>query len=309
MMKFLTTFRQKPYFKPVIIIVLISIILPLGISLSRFVMQVIRDNYLESKNFYFNSNRLKKDNPLYKINNWSGVGNFPLDITVNSYKNNLLATTADITYEISYTCPLDVVCTSDKNNGIIYQATHTDNFSILITPTRVFEENETIAVHVEATSTAPYVETIAADFQIVVGKKGITYTIDDEVGRPYLLVSITNALTSYQVIENFASYQVGDVIDDMTYRGLNAGDQNKCVSAYIELSFDPRVVVLDTTSSLLSIGSHQVEVINGVSYINQVTFPIKAMTSKEVRFYKTAHTQDYSYPFVNQNPIIELDTH
>ena len=308
-MKLLKVFKKKPYFKPVVLTVLIALILPMGISLSRFVLEIIRANYLESKNFYFNSNRLKKNNPLYKINNWSGVGNFPLEITVNSSKNNLLSTASDITYNITYTCSNDVICSSSKTNGVIYQATHTDSFSISITPTRVFEENEVVSVHVEATSVAPYTEMISADFQIIVGKKGISYTIDDEINRPYLLVSITNALTSYEVKEAFASYSVGAIIDDVTYRSFAPANQSKCVSAYIELTFDPREVVIDTTSSVLSIGTSQSEIIGGVSYINQVTFPINAMTSKEVRFYKIEHSADYSYPYVNQTPVVSLDTH
>ena len=155
-MKYLKKLTKKAYFKPLLYILLILIIAPLGYTLTRYIMDKINDYYVESRNFYFNSNRLKKDNALYKINNWSGVGNFVIEITVNSKKNDLLASDFDVTYDVSYTCGTDVICSSDKNSGTIYQGTNTDTFSIVITPNKVFNDGESTTIHIEATSTAPY---------------------------------------------------------------------------------------------------------------------------------------------------------
>ena len=303
-MKNFKKITQRAYFKPFLYILLILVITPLGYTFTRYIMDKINDYYLESRNFYFNSNRLKGNNTLYKINNWSGVGDFNIEITVNSRKNNILASDFDVTYNISYTCGSGVICSSDKNNGVIYTATHEDSFTVTITPTKAFADGESTTVHIEATSTAPYVETISADFEIVVGKRGISYFIDDEVNRPYLLVSITNALTYYTVKEAFETYQVGDQIDSIIYNTLSPTDKAKCASATITLSFDPNDILLDITSSIFNVSTTDEVLIGGVYYVNELTFPMDAMSSLEVRFYKIDHTENYTYPFDTATSIV-----
>ena len=297
-------FRKKPYYKLVIIILLILLVSPFAYAVSRYVLDIVNDYYLASKNFYFNSNRLKEENPLYSINNWSGVGNFDIEISVNSNKNYLLGSETDVVYTVSYTCPVDVICSSSKAGGTIYQSTGTDNFNISITPTRMFDDGETVNIHVSAVSVSPYVKEISADFMITVGKRGLSYTIDDTVNSPYLLVNITNALTYYTVKEAFSSYQIGDQIDSTVYKALSPINKAKCISALITLEFDPTVIVLDTTSSLLNIATYNDVVINGVNYIDEITFPIDAMSSQDVRFYKINATMDYTYPVQNVTPVV-----
>ena len=307
MKKKMAAFFKKPHAKLVVIVTALIIIIPLGVSLSRYIMRVVRDSYLESKNFYFNSNRLKKDNPTYQINNWTGVGDFTIDITVTSKKNNQLAADFDIAYNTSYVCPSDVICTISKSSGVIYAATNTDSFILTVTPTRAFDDGVTVSVKISSTSSSPYVETISAVFDIVVGKRGISYTIDDEAASPYLLVSITNALASYRILEAFDSYSVGDEIDATVYKALSDVNKAKCVSAYITLEFDPEIVVLDTTSPYLKGAITETKVISGVDYVNKIKFKMDATMSAEVRFYKIDSTQDYSYPFVNLTSIIDFD--
>ena len=301
--------KTKKYFKPLIILIAIALIVPIGYTVSRYVMNVLKDYYIESKNFYFNSNRLKEDNPMYLINNWSGVGTFTIDISLNSNKNHILASDFDVSYNLSYTCSQDVICSSDKNSGVIYTATHTDNVIISITPTRAFDDGESVIINVSATSTSPYVETISADFKIVVGKRGIAYTIDDQADRPYLLVSITNAIAEYNVIEAFGGYLVGDKIDSRTYRALSSVNKAKCVSITVELSFDPNEIVLDTTNSIRGLNTLNTQTVNGVSYISHISFPMEALTSSEIRFYKLDYTEDYTYPFGSVTPVVTFSAY
>jgi len=307
MKAYLKNLIKKRHIKLFLVIILICAILPLVTTLTRYILEKVEDYYLESKNFYFNSNYLKKDNPLYQINNWTGIGNFTIDISLNSSKNNLLSSDFDITYDITYTCPADLNCTFDNTSGIIYKATHTDSIKLTIIPTRVFEEKESATIHVEATSKDPYVRTISADFQIIVGKTGVTYAIDDAKNNPYLIVSITNALTSYKVTSPFSTYQVGDELDINVYRALSDQEKKNCVSATISLSFDPNIIVLDTTSEVLKEGIINNQDIDGLSYVNKITFTMDAMSSQEVRFYKIDHTKNYTYPIVNQNSIVTVE--
>lgn len=304
MKKVIGLLKDKPKVRIAVIIVCIIAMVPIAITFARFVTERIRDNYLESKNFFFNSNRLKSDNPTYHINNWSGVGDFTIEIEMNSLKNSLLKSDFDVAYTTSYICPADVLCSISKNNSVIYKASSTDTFSLTITPTREFADGESITIKISATSSSPYVSTLSADFQITVGKRGISYEIDDETNRPYLLVSVTNALSYYTVNQAFDSYSVGDKIDNVVYRNLSDADKSKCSSATITLDFDPREVVLDTTSTILNGAQIQDEVIDGVSYINEITFNMNAMSSQEIRFYKLDYTKNYTYPIVNPTSII-----
>lgn len=303
MKKFLIKLTNKTSLKIFVFVILICT-LPLIFSLARYITSVIRDYYLESQNFYFNSNRLKRDNPMYQINNWTGIGEFTIEVSMNSRKNDLLFSNFDITYEIEYKCPQDTLCEISKNSGVIFSATNDDSFTIVVTPTRPFNDGESVTVPVKAISTSPYKATISAEFQMLVGKRGVSYSISDVPGRPYMIVSITNAMTSYRVVQPFLAYNIGDEIDISTYNGLSDTNKARCVSAYVTLNFNPNIVVLDTTLSLLRESTITNQLIGGVSYVNQIKFPMNAASSKEVRFYKLDNTKDYTYPYVNPSSII-----
>ena len=72
-------FKQVPHLKQIIMIVIILVSIPLVTTLAKYIKEAFYDYYLGSKEFYFTSNRLKENNPVYQVNNWSGIGNF--DIT------------------------------------------------------------------------------------------------------------------------------------------------------------------------------------------------------------------------------------
>ena len=277
------------------------------VRLAKYIKEAFYDYYLGSKEFYFTSNRLKENNPVYQVNNWSGIGNFDITFDLLSSLNNKLMTNYDITYEINYTCDENVICNIDKSSGVIYSESHSDTITINVIPTRVFTENETLTIHVEATSTSPYVKTIKADFLYVSGKKGATYSIDDEVLRPYLILSVTNANTYCTVKTSFDSYNVGDFIDVDVFKDLSIENKKKCIGKVVNLSFNPREVLLDTTSTLINESQVTYENIDNVNYVSRMSFNIDAMSSKEVRFYKVNANIDYTYPNEQDNSIIGVD--
>ena len=48
------------------------------------------------------------------------------------------------------------------------------------------------------------------------------------------------------------------------------------------------------------------QVINGYNYVNSVSFKIDALSSKMIKFYKLDTTQNYTYPIINNNSIIQV---
>ena len=289
-----------------IIMIVLVLILPVGITFSRYVVQNIRNYILEANNFFFDSDKLVQGGIIYEINNWGGAGNIEIQFELNNHKNNILTSDSDIVYTITKGCDEGLICSLSSSSGTIQKAEKTDNFVFTLTPTRTFNDNESVTVSVTAQSTSPYVKTLSATFVITVGRRGIDYEITDSRNSPYLLFRITNALDTYKVIEAFGSYSVGDSITTQTYLGLSAANRAKCASAMITLSFDPTVVILDTTSDILKKSTYQTTNVGGVAYISSITFPIDVMTSEEIRFYKINSSNNYTYPVVTSTPVISF---
>lgn len=286
--------KKIKHLKLIIIIILLIVLIPQIPTFGKFIMEKYNDFYLDSKHFYFNSNRLKETTPLYEVNNWSGVGTFDITFSLTSSKNNYLFTDYDISYNITYTCDSNVNCSANKTTGIIYSTSHQDEVTLTVTPTTTFHENDSTTIHVEATSTDPYVKTISADFKYIVGKEGITYETKDTEGQAYLLFTITNASTYCNVIEAFDTYSVGDDIDVSVYNKLTSANKLKCVSQYATLEFNPSTILLDTTESLLKKSTTESTTINNISYVNKITIPLEPMSSTEIRFYKLYPTNNYT---------------
>lgn len=295
----------------VLILFLISF-LSFGISFGRYAYKHIRDFYLFSKKFYFNSDMLTEDGAYYEIDNWSGVDMYSITVNMNSIDNNKLFSKVDITYDISFTCSDNVICESvdNKSSGIIYSNKNKDDFTINMTPKTDanLQEGDSIWVDVSAKSTSPYKKTLSGKFVVVVGMYGLSYEIDDYKGSPYLEVRITNTLDYYKVINAFDSYSVGDKIDISTYQALDESKKNNCTSSVIHLNFDPNYVVLDMTShaylSRYSVNTKKLS--DGYDYVNDITFGIDALSSNTIKFYKVDDSKNYTYPLVNNNSIVNV---
>ena len=277
-------------------------------TFSKFIIEEFHSYFLSAKNFYFTSNRLKKNNEVYIINNWSGVGTFDIYFNLSSENNSLVYSNYYIPYTVTVTCPNDVVCTSDKPTGTIYSAseTHSDTVVVSVSPTRGYAENERLVVSITAASTSPYVEAISADFEYVVGTQGVTYEIEDEPNRTYLLLKITNAINYCIATEDFGDFHTGQEISSEIYRTLSAADKAKCAGKTITLDFSPNVLLLDTTDNILKIATTDTQTIGGVPYIDELEFNIEPVSTIAVKFYKKTTSNDYTYPITNPTSIITV---
>ena len=298
---------KKLTFKEIVVIVILAILFSIGtFTLAKYVIEEFHSYFMQMENFYFTSNRLKKGNATYMVNNWSGVGGFDISFDLSSEKNSYVYSDYDIPYTVTFTCPNGVTCTLDKPSGTIYRTstTHSDTVTLRVVPSRNYSENERLEISISAESVSPYVEEITADFIYVVGKQGITYEIEDEGSRPYMVFKITSAINYCKVIQAFGDYAVDYLLDSSIYRQLSDTDKAKCACKGITLDFNPNVILMDTTSNILNTATYQTTPIGGVDYINQLTFRIDPLSTMAIKFYKTNPVNNYTYPSANNNTSI-----
>ena len=297
------------YNKKRILIVFLIVIafIPFGITFSRYVSDKVNDFYTRTKEFYFNADKLSLNNPVFSVDNWSGVDNYTITVNMNSRYNNLLATSYDIGYDISYTCSENAICSLSKNEGVIYSSTNSDYFNLIVTPNGQLKTGDKVSIEITATSKTAYTKVIKGRFNLVVGKENISYEIVDSVDSPYLELNITNTLSYYNVKEVFDTYLVGNKINIDTYLSLSDVNKNKCYSSTITLSFNPNVVVLDLTdSNYLKATNVNTQTLNTYNYVSGITFNLDAISSTRVRFYKKDITQNYTYPNIPNTCVINL---
>lgn len=298
---------MKKRIKLIILVFIIIGSVAIGVTYGRYVYQDIRNFYLATKNFYFNSDKLKETMARYQIDNWSGVDSFNIIINMNSLKNNKVKATSDIEYNIEHECSDNINCVVSKKFGTIFSNTNTDQFIITITPKRTLNEGEIVNIYVETNSTSPYTKKLSGFFNLKIGIPGLSYEIVDSKDSPYLKLDITNTLDYYKVKESFLDYQVGNKIDINTYLSLSTENQDKCASAIITLEFDPDIVPLDmTTSAYLKAISYETKVIGEYDYINKFSFKLDALSSDVVIFYKKNSKENYTYPFETNTSIVNV---
>ena len=300
-------FKIRGRIKLLLIMFILLMLIPVGITFSKYVHDFIGDYLIKTSNFYFSSDKLSNPAITYRANNWSGVSNFKIQFSLNNHKNNLLVSDSDIDYSLNIQTPSDVTSTITSVSGTIYKSEMTDNYEAIITPQRVFNTGESVTVTVTATSSAPYIKELKAYYIITVGRQGISYEIEDEVNRPYLNLTITNARDNYIAGEAFGNYEINHSFTVDEYMALSASEKAKCYSARITLSFDPTDVIIDTTSNLLNNSSHTTTTVNGVAYISSITFDVDPMSSNVIRFYKLDVSQDYTFPHDNDPSIITFN--
>ena len=300
--------KQKRKIKQIIII--IGILLSVGslvIVLGRYVTNSINNFFIKSKTFYFQSDKLTEKNPTFQVENWSGVDDYTITVNMNSRKNNIEVATMDIGYDIKYKCSSNAICQLNKESGIIKKETNTDFFNLTITPNKQLQTGDKVIVEIEATSNTGYKKNIKGKFVLVVGQEKLTYQITDAKEKPYMNLRITNTLSYYIVDQAFDGYTVNQRIDIDSYLELSDDKKSKCHSAIVTISFDPNYILIDNTgeSYINSINKKTVQ-INGETYINEITIPIDAISSKDLRFYKVDVSQNYTYPNNNNQSIVTI---
>lgn len=290
-----------------IIVCLLIISCTILLTYGRYIYNGLRDSYLATKSFYFNSDKLTVNRAIYQVDNWSAVDPYPITINLNNRKNNLVHANSDISYEISYVCSSNIICETNSTGGILYKDIQTNSFNAIITPNTVFNDGDEAFMEITVKSTSPYKKTISARFILKVGKSGLYYKIDDKTSRAYLNFNITNTKDFYLVKEAFDNYSVNDRIDRLTYIDLSNENKAKCLSARITLTFDPNKVILDMTNSIYLRKLNYTTInIDGYDYINSITFDMDSESSEVVKFYKADTNKDYTYPITNNSSIINF---
>ncbi len=299
--------NKKIVFLGIAIVLCLIMVIFNPVTIARYVYNAIRNYYLETQDFYFNCDKMSLNNSLYQIDNWDGVEDFSVTFNMNSIKNNLVVSKSDISYNLSYTCSSNVVCTASKNNGVIDAQSNRDYFIINIHPIVSLQEGDSVWLNVSSTSISPYVQTISGRIQLNVGIPGLTYEIMDEANRPYLNFSLTNTFDFYKVIRAYGNHAVGEEISSSAYRNLPSSEKENYASALITLSFDPHVVLLDLTSEFYQDAVSHTEIeIDGYQYVNSITFKVDPISSEMIRFYKKNASMNYTYPYGTNTPIISF---
>lgn len=279
----------------ILICLLFIFLLPLTTSFGRYTLNNIKEFFNRSREFYFYSDKLGKDNPLFLIDNWSGVDDYTIIINMNSRENNILGAKYDINYNISYTCTNNAICTLSKTAGVIPASSNTDTFTLVVTPNAKLDTGDEVKISITAIADSMYEETITGEFVLRVGKEDITYKIEDSENSPYLNVNITNTKSFYVVDEAFDTYEKGTSLTIDQYLALTAEKQNKCHSAIITINFNPSLVVMDmTNSNYLNATQVSKTTLNGYEYINGITFKVDAISSTTLRLYKVNVSQNYT---------------
>ena len=294
-MKRIKVHRIPKFKKRILIILIILLCLPISFTLGRFVYNKVLDLYFTSKNFFFESDKLTVDGAVYSLDYWNGVDPYNVVINLNSFKNNKLKSNSDITYEINYTCSSEIICNTTKDKGTIYSDTNTDSLTITMTPNSTFKDGDSVVLKVEAKSLSPYEKTLSAEFELVVGKYGLSHEIVDNENDIYLEFKVTNTLDYYTVRDAFDGYSVGDRISSDDYASLSMQNKDKCASAIVTLKFNPNVIYTDNNNTIF-LNSYNVktEKINNYDYINGFTFKMDSTSSTVVKFYKKDITKNFT---------------
>ena len=297
--------KNKRIFLMIMLVIFIFITTVFG----RYITSSIHDFFLRSKEFYFYSDKLKEEGANYQVENWSGVDRYEIVINMNSRSNNLNVTSYDIDYDISYTYSDNVICDISKTSGTIYASTNSDSFNIILTPNTKLNTGDTVWIEITATSKGPYKKTLTGKFTLVVGKENVSYTIEDLANRQYLELKITNTLSYYTVEQSFDLHKAGDRITIDEYLSLSEENKRKCYSARVNINFNPENVLIDITNGTYKDGTNvQTTQIDGFTYVDSFSLSIDAITSVNIRFYKTDVTKDYTYNGLC-NPVITVSTY
>ena len=180
-MKFIREHKKVSIF----VAVFLALFVVLSVTYAKYIYNIIDEYILETKAFYFNSSVMSVNNKTYNVNNWDGVSSYFLTVDVNSKKNEVKSTTADIDYSVEVICPENIRCELSKSHGVIYEENKTDSFQLTVVPLTNFYEGDEVKVQLKATSNSPYKKTLEATYIIGVLKSNFSYSIIDSPNSLY----------------------------------------------------------------------------------------------------------------------------
>ena len=262
----------------IIIIMMIASTIP---SFARYIYNDLKDLYLTSKEFYFNSNILSTNKAAYSYTNWGGTDIYEIDCKLYSYANELLKVDYDMEYEITCSvpaqyqdkirCGIDTTTEPENYNGTINDTgtIYKDNgniksVKIYIIPLVTIGQGESVKIEVSASTTLPYQKTISCTIELKVQAAGKSYSISDETNQGYAVLELVNA------IENLAQ---------------------------VTLEFDPEELRIDMNDAIMNGATiNSTKTIDGGKFAKKVTITMSKEAAKNIKFYKVDKTQNYAYP-------------
>lgn len=288
--------------------VLVIFCLSLVTILARYVLKYANNFYTSTKEFYFESDKLKESNPTYRIEQWTGINSYSIPIKLSTAKNTLEKLSYNVDYQISYSCSSNITCQLSKTSGTIYTTNNLDTVTLRINPNTALNVGDQVTINVTASTTEPYSKTISAKFVFIIGNNEYSYKIEDAVGQIYCDLVITNTTNYYIVLEAFGSYAVGDKVDIYSYSMLDATEKAKCKpTKFTQFGYDPQILSLDMANTTVELFSQGTENQGSVTYVVGSKVGVKAESSARVRFYKKDPTQNYTYPINNNTSIITVE--
>lgn len=292
-----------------ILMLLFLIFIPRLVTLSRYKSEDINNFFTRTEKFYFLSDKLFKEGPEYKINNWSGVEPYNIIINMSSMNNLNQRSPYDIDYEIKVSSSDNIRYELSKTEGKISKNTSSDIFNVEVFPKTQLKDKEEATLNIEARSKTKYNKVLKGSFKFVVGKEEVTYSIKDRKTQNYMLINITNSKPYYIVKTRFGKYNIGDKLSIYEYNNLTDTDKEKVYSAEVKIEYDPNKYILDTTNQnyVKRIGDTKIN-IGGYNYINSITFNVAPLSSTSVRIYKKNPDEDNTYPKDNKKPVVNFST-
>ena len=279
---FFSFFKKHKALSVCLIIGAASVASFLVVNYGRYVKEIVETYYLRTKNFYFNSDKLTTTDQTYAISPWGGTTDYELHINMNSLLNSLKGTDSQIVYDVSCTCDNTVTCKFSNGNSserrYINPGSHEDNFNVVVTPktTSVFDTGDEIEVNVVAESVSPYHEVLSARFVLKVGNYGVGYTIEDQMGRLYLDVLVTNTKDTDPALVTLDIPDLTKVNIDESNDILNniTNSWNGTINGEMDYQVPPQ--------------SHN------NSYMKKIEFYVQPKSSVLVRYYKRNPNVKYS---------------
>lgn len=294
--------KRKKLILLLIVILVGIIILP---TFSRYIYNNVRENYLNSKQFYFTSNLLTINNSKISLSNWGGSSDYILELNINSKLNELTKVDYDINYEL--TCIIEEkdkatlfldsesgLSTEGKEDGTIkttrnvLKEGNTDTIKLYIKPKERFSMGQSINLKIKAVTTEPYKKEISATISVIVGLNETDYTIEDSVNSEYAMLKLVNSKKDESILK--IAYDPTKVRIDLTDDFF---DLDNLVTELTDSSLKQWTRTLDSTQK----------------YIKEVKFYLKGQSSKNIRFYKIDRTIDYTYPNTNgKESVLKITT-
>ena len=197
-------FKIKPLYRKIAFYVILGVLLlpcyKFSYTFAKYVFDRTYDNYLLSKDFYFESNILSRVGNEYSTDDWDASSVYDISFQLNNFIDDLRWTSENVPYNISVDCDPSVAgnvsCTT-SNGTINYSSLNgtTNIVHILLSnPNNLeFDNDDYVDMSITATSTSPYRKSITASIRIGVNYNGITYVIKDNADQKYFDLMLANS--------------------------------------------------------------------------------------------------------------------